>query len=1271
MNMEELTIAIRVSAENVEETIDGIRTEMEKLGVTVDGVSQKGNPYAPFTDGAGEAAAAQAALAAATSAAFLKIAGAVTNGVAAYNAFTSATKGLESIAAGRGIDQSALSDALDSVTDAFFSASAAATAYKNLLTRGYSLDQATTTITRLKDAAAFGRAANLSLEEAVVSATEGIRQENSVLVDNAGVTKNVAKMWEDYAKARGLSTTSLTQSQKVEAEYLGILNETQLQAGDLAKASETLAGKQAENAAQATKLATAYGEALAPAVETATTLTTGLFSGLTAIVSGMPEVSAGVTAAAAAMTLYVGATKAAAAAQTLFGAAATAFNPVLAAVAAGIGVVVAAYTAWQNAQDEARKAQEAAAQAAQEEQKAREEQLRTVSEEKAELQKLSGEYKTLCDTQNRTALQNERMKRIAEQLSTQYGISESALQSLAEGYDSGNDAIVDRIRLYQQEQIEMLKKQKLDKQSELDQKKNDSIVGQLNAGGEPDFDNASNWIRDEYGNLLDDTGWKTTIDNWLAYFYDKQPEVLQAAQGLHDALYNAQSLEEAKAAYDTYFEGLQAQSEETSLEIEALTDEINAIDEAIANIETFDPDKSFSGSTGVGESSAGTSGSSEEQDMLSAYQQTLDAVVELDAALREIAVLQDEGATAEEKRAAALALAREGYGYLLGDAQAISATQEAMLTQASALTEAYNTQREALEAEREALEQSYLNGDISYEEYQSKASQILAALEQTASGAVTASLAMNQLSNGLDDVQSEEEKAAQSAQDLTRKLQNMSALKAQVTQYKALATQTKQAGGTWADLTDEVKGFGKQLGVADGDLDGLISGLGGLESQLSGTMQGGVADLQSMIAQLEAMRAELLSIPPAQITADNSQALGAINTAIAAANALLALFGQAGLDTGTETVKRGGGGGSSRSSAEEAAREAERAQEEAYQSELSRIEHRRHMGEITAQEEIAELERVKREYARTAEQIMDIDERIYDARQALREREEEKITALGDAITQALENRYEEQRRIEQQRITDSIAAWQTWSDETCKAIQAQIDALDEQAQAEDREAVKAQNLRKIDSLQQALAYEKDEYNRSQLQKQIEQAQADWEKTQKDWAREDERKALEDQMQAVQDQAQQEIGKLEEESARIDSVFDELVSGASLAAEAQKMLMQSSQDDLLALLTSYAPDYEATGRTLGEKLYAGFAQAVGNIHAWFEQIDSRFEQMTDAAQQAAFGTTGALQASGADRAQVSAAPVIQQTVNFNQPVESAADVTRRMQQVSRALADML
>ena len=144
-----------------------------------------------------------------------------------------------------------------------------------------------------------------------------------------------------------------------------------------------------------------------------------------------------------------------------------------------------------------------------------------------------------------------------------------------------------------------------------------------------------------------------------------------------------------------------------------------------------------------------------------------------------------------------------------------------------------------------------------------------------------------------------------------------------------------------------------------------------------------------------------------------------------------------------------------------------------------------------------------------------------------------------------------------------------------------------------------------------------------------------------------------------------------EESARIDSVYDELVKGQSLAAEAQKLLMESTQDDLLSLLSAYAPEYEATGRTLGEKLYEGFVSAFGDISAWFDGLDAQFEQLVARAQEAAFGSTGAIKAAGEDRAQVGTAPVIQQTVNFNQPVESAADVTRRMQQVSEELAGMI
>ena len=118
------------------------------------------------------------------------------------------------------------------------------------------------------------------------------------------------------------------------------------------------------------------------------------------------------------------------------------------------------------------------------------------------------------------------------------------------------------------------------------------------------------------------------------------------------------------------------------------------------------------------------------------------------------------------------------------------------------------------------------------------------------------------------------------------------------------------------------------------------------------------------------------------------------------------------------------------------------------------------------------------------------------------------------------------------------------------------------------------------------------------------------------------------------------------------------------------MLMESSQEELLELLASYAPDYEATGRSLGEKIYEGFEAAFGDITAWFEQIDAQFEAMAEQTQQADFGVTTGIQASGQESANVTS-PVINQTVNFNQPVESAADVTRRMQQVSEELAGMI
>lgn len=922
-------------------------------------------------------------------------------------------------------------------------------------------------------------------------------------------------MWEEYAKARGLSVTSLTQAQKVEAEYLGILQETELQVGDLAKASDTLMGAQAEQQAQMTKLATSFGDAMAPSVQAVTEAGTEFLETMTGIVSEFPALTSGATGAAAAFTALVAAMKGLEALKALMGAlsiGSATLGP-LAAVAAVIGVVVAAYSALTNAQEEAKKAEEEA--------QKEKETLRT-----QELNRLRDVNRELSE------------------LKTQYAGSETSMASLAGAYDSGNDAIVDRIRLLEEEQAALLEKQKVEaeialaeKQAQLDrwQSAAEGLAGDI-TGDRDIFKYTSAWT-DAAGAGGDWTSlWQQGLEDWILTLETRVPEATELAYQLRDALYNAENMEEAQGKYEEFMTGLMEQIATTSDEASELEEFIAAITEAMENPEAFDFDKTFDGAkNGAKEAAEGTDDLSD----------------------------------------------------------AVKAAQDQ-----------YNK----------------LDKDIT---------------------------------------------------KVTKELKDTKALKDQVSGYKDIVKETKNAGKSWDDLSDDVKKFGRQLGVADGDIDGLESALETLEGTLDSSMADGASQAQYLILQLSALRAMILSIPEAQLTGDASDLLAAIAEAIAELEELLAMMAEAGIDIPTgSTGGGGGGGGGGKKSDSGGGKSPEEIYREMYDEEIELIEHKRHMEQITLQEEIRMLEKVKREYAEAADMVMDIDERIYDARKELREQEQDKITSLYDAILEALEERYEEQREAEQKRIDESIEAWEKWADESTAAIQKQIDALDEAEEAAERAEEEQKHLDKIAKLEASLPFETDEYNRSQIERQIEKAREELQKLYDEWAKEDYRQSLEEQMDAIEQKAEEEIEKLEEESERIDTVYDKLTEGASLAAEAQKILMDGNQKEILDLISSYAPDYEATGRSLGEKLFNGFKKAFGDITKYFEGIDKQFEDMVEKINNTAFGETQKIQSEGQGTANISN-PTVNQTVNFNQPVESPAEVAERMQQVSEDLAAMI
>lgn len=182
--------------------------------------------------------------------------------VEAASALQNALAGLESIVEGQGRSfAKAQAFIQDYIADGLVPMANAVTAYKNLAARGYDDTQIQQVLTALKDSAAYGRQASLSLGEAVQSASEGLKNENSILVDNAGVTKNVAKMWDDYAKSIGTTAANLTQEQKIQAEVNGILSETRFQTGDAAKAAGSYSGQVAQLGFNFNNLKVAVGNA--------------------------------------------------------------------------------------------------------------------------------------------------------------------------------------------------------------------------------------------------------------------------------------------------------------------------------------------------------------------------------------------------------------------------------------------------------------------------------------------------------------------------------------------------------------------------------------------------------------------------------------------------------------------------------------------------------------------------------------------------------------------------------------------------------------------------------------------------------------------------------------------------------------------------------------------------------------------------------------------------------------------------------------------------
>ncbi|MCW6079251.1 phage tail tape measure protein [Clostridium sporogenes] len=235
------------------------------------------------------------------------------------------------------------------------------------------------------------------------------------------------------------------------------------------------------------------------------------------------------------------------------------------------------------------------------------------------------------------------------------------------------------------------------------------------------------------------------------------------------------------------------------------------------------------------------------------------------------------------------------------------------------------------------------------------------------------------------------------------------------------------------------------------------------------------------------------------------------------------------------------------------------------------------------------------------------------------------INKFQKTIMDALKERYSDELKLQEESINAEIKNLEKWKEESIerintvydakiKSIDDELKALDEAEKEKERQEKDNEDLDKINKLKLAIEYEHDEFNKEQLEKELEQAINERNDRLEKQALEDKKQSLKNQKDTLEEKKKNEVKNItdiynlekashENRLSELKKFYDEKTKEAALRAEAEKMIMDKSQKDIIDLLYSYSKDYLMAGSTLGEQLVQGFKPKIQEIKDMIASIN--------------------------------------------------------------------
>lgn len=291
-----------------------------------------------------------------------------------------------------------------------------------------------------------------------------------------------------------------------------------------------------------------------------------------------------------------------------------------------------------------------------------------------------------------------------------------------------------------------------------------------------------------------------------------------------------------------------------------------------------------------------------------------------------------------------------------------------------------------------------------------------------------------------------------------------------------------------------------------------------------------------------------------------------------------------------------------------------------------------------ADKEIAEIKRIgkatkeelKEEIQAHKEFVEKVNNLQDSLKDALKQKYKEEEEAQEAALNQEMENldRWKEESEQRINSVYDTkIKAIESASNAQIEALEAESNALDKQLENQEREDKNQEELSKIDSLKAAIKYEHNDFNKAELQKQLELTIKERNKRLAEQSIQDKKSELQQQMTDIKKDADSKKNLLEEQrqneiknlnniynseknilKQRLQSVknfYEEKLKDANIEAEAEKLIMDNNQKAIIDLLHAYEPQYEIAGKSLGERLAAGFQPQFDRINAMIDSLAAK------------------------------------------------------------------